>query len=201
MTPRTTAVRRWRGVAIAVGVLVVVIGCGSAQQRYKVLSTFFDGVPDPSASSNPLHKVTASGARIYIHQPYAEQKCNSCHLNTSDIFARAKVRSNVCMECHAQVQTEHKIMHGPVGANMCITCHAPHQSSNQFLLKAPSRKVCMDCHTVEMISSKVPQHLDKKAQCVDCHSGHGGDDRRFLKIAWAPTNAPTSQPAPTEAKP
>ena len=196
MTPRYRAVQRWRGLVVAIALATIVIGCSSPKQRYKVLSLFFDGVPDPDATANAqgTRRVSASGKPIYIHKPYADQKCDSCHLNTSDILARARVRPNVCMDCHAGVQGEHKVMHGPVAANLCTYCHAPHQTSEPFLLKTSSRNVCIQCHLPETLSVKVPEHVNKKSVCIDCHSGHGGDDRRFLKVA-------ATQPTTREVRP
>ena len=177
---------------LGMALLAVAIGCSTPQERYRVLSVFFDGVPNPDAKSQSLTRKTSSGQTIIVHKPYADQKCDSCHLNTSDIFARAKVAPDVCIRCHGEVQSGHKIIHGPVAVNMCLTCHSPHHSIQPHLLKTAPPKVCIQCHDQTELTKKVPEHADPKSSCITCHSGHGGNDRNFLKLA-APATLPTTQ--------
>jgi predicted CXXCH cytochrome family protein len=177
--------------------VALILGCSTPQSRYKVLSLFFDGVPDPDAQAKAAlrGRKNNAGQTVYLHKPYAERppKCDACHQNTSDIFARAKVSPEVCGKCHAAVQHEHRITHGPVASQLCLYCHSPHHSIYPHLLKLPMPKLCMQCHEPGTLSTKEPQHSDPKADCISCHSGHGGDDRRFLKPM--PATAPTTMPA------
>jgi predicted CXXCH cytochrome family protein len=181
--------RQWA--AAGLFALAVFVGC-SAKKNYKTLSFFFDGVPDPNAPQGFSSRRGSNLKPVFIHKPYAEEKCDSCHLNTDDIFARAKVRENVCMECHAAVMTKFAVMHGPVGAGACLQCHSPHSSSVEHLLKVPAPGLCTRCHEPADLSTKVAQHTQPKIDCLSCHSGHGGNDRRFLKFAGGPTTAPSS---------
>jgi predicted CXXCH cytochrome family protein len=175
-------------------IATAVIGC-TPEKRYKTLSFFFDGVPSPDAGKGEFNARRGTKEKpVYVHRPYAEQKCNACHLNTDDIFARAKVRPNVCMECHAPVKTEHKVMHGPVVNDACTMCHIPHQSGVEHLLRTTAPRICVQCH--ESLTGNPPEHLDAKANCISCHSGHGGSDHNFLKaIGPKPTTAPAGAPA------
>jgi predicted CXXCH cytochrome family protein len=191
MCTRYSAKRRWRVLVIASLLAFIIFGCADARQRYRVLSVFFDGVPDPDAKLISRTHRTAAGQRVYLHKPYEDKKCDSCHQNTSDIFARAKVSPDACAKCHASVQTEHKIIHGPVASNLCLYCHSPHHSIQPHLLKTATPKLCVQCH--ETLSPNPPEHLDPKSDCLSCHSGHGGNDRRFL-LAQRPTTAPATQP-------
>ena len=184
---------RW-GAGVALGFVLVVIGC-SVQKNYKTLSFFFDGVPDPNAQTGTKRGTMLRP--VYVHKPYAEAEktgnCDVCHLQTDDIFSRAKVKENLCISCHAPVQQEYAVMHGPVGAAACRECHAAHTSANQHLLKLPAPGLCMNCHEQDFLSAGVPQHKMPKVDCLTCHSGHGGADRKFLKPNWQTIAA--SQPA------
>jgi predicted CXXCH cytochrome family protein len=200
MAGRNPELIKRRGIAAATLIVVVFLGC-SAEKRYKVLSTVFDGVPDPNA---PLDAGTRRGTRerpVFIHKPFADQKCDACHLNTDDIFARAKVRKDVCLECHAKVQQAYAVMHGPVSAGACTQCHAPHQSGNEHLIKLPAPGLCMKCHEQDFLSISVPEHTKPKSNCLSCHSGHGGTDRNFLKtlVQQMPATSPATQPARARA--
>ena len=201
MSTRYSSFKRWRALMLLrTGLMLVAIGCSTPQERYKLLSLVFDGVPDPDAALKRASHIrkTASGQTVYVHKPFADQKCDSCHLNTSDIFARAKVSPDICSKCHSDIQSEHKIIHGPVAVNMCLTCHSPHHSIQPHLLKSAVPKLCTQCHEQDTLTTAVPEHLDPKSSCITCHSGHGGDDRRFLKVASAttrPTPQPTTRPA------
>jgi predicted CXXCH cytochrome family protein len=191
-------------VIVLLGVGAIVFGCSTPQQRYRALSVFFDGVPDPDAAAKlaAQPRKNATGQTVYLHKPYEDKNCNACHPNTSDIFARAKVSADVCMKCHSSVQAEHKIIHGPVAAQECFYCHSPHHSIQPHLLKTAQPKLCTQCHAVATLSVTPPEHLDAKVDCISCHSGHGGADRRFLRIAQATPASVATQPsrAPPAAK-
>jgi predicted CXXCH cytochrome family protein len=189
MGTRYSAVRRWR-VTVALFLGLVLLGCSDARQRYRVLSLFFDGVPDPDAQAAGPARKNAIGQTVYLHKPYEDKKCDACHLNSSDIFQRAKIRPDACMTCHSAVQSEHKVTHGPVASNLCLYCHSPHHSIQPHLLKMAAPKLCTQCH--ETLGPNPPEHKDPKADCISCHSGHGGDDRRFIRLVSQSTTAPAS---------
>ena len=176
----------------------VLAGCGSPKQRHRFLSVFFDGVPDPDAPKAQTGNVRTStaGKTVYLHEPYAQQKCDACHQNTQDIFARAKVRADVCGDCHPNVATQYPKMHGPVVTGGCMMCHGAHQSSQPHLLKQPTPKLCVQCHEAGTLSPRTAAHTDPNSDCLTCHSGHGGSDSNFLKLAQAaPTTVPATGPS------
>src|SRR3954463_6769787 len=85
--------RRWRGschlAASLLCLLALFAGC-STEKRYKVLSFFFDGVPNPNApaagTGDEFAAERADGAVrpvAYVHKPYAQNKCNECHGNAT----------------------------------------------------------------------------------------------------------------------
>jgi predicted CXXCH cytochrome family protein len=175
---------------LALGLFALLfLGCSTPQKRYQVLSFFFDGVPDPSAPSRAsASKVSSSGKRTVVHKPYADNQCNSCHLNTSDIFARAQVREDLCISCHGGTPVQYAVMHGPVVNNACQMCHVPHSSALPHLLRQPSPAVCTQCHEPAGLALMHKRPLDPTASCIDCHSGHGGSDHRML-LSLAPQPA------------
>lgn len=206
MVTRYSKAARWRAVAAGLGLLAAILGCASEKQRFQVLSFFFDGVPNPDApkvDANSTRRTTSSGRQVFLHQPYMDNKCDACHQNTADIFAKAQVRRDVCFDCHADVFSKHKVLHGPVANSLCLQCHSPHQSTQDHLLKSPAPAVCTQCHDPAQLSAMPPEHLNPKADCLSCHSGHGGDDRAFLLPPPAATqpSPPTSPPASASPPP
>ena len=189
---------KWRRRAAAAVLIffaaITVIGCAATpQERYRVLSFFFDGVPNPDAPKRSSVASAGSGRQTYVHKPYQDNLCNSCHLNTSDIFARAQVREDVCLDCHQNVPTQYAVMHGPVVNNECRRCHSPHSSTIPHLLKQPSPDVCTQCHEPAIVSTLHRPPFDPQASCIDCHSGHGGPNHQLL-LAFKPTTRPAIPP-------
>jgi predicted CXXCH cytochrome family protein len=165
--------------AIGAGILVV-WGCTVTQRNYRVLSLFFDGVPDPSMPPGAVSRVEGGKPVVVIlHKPYAEERCETCHRTR---YRPTRENAAVCLECHSAVKGAHANMHGPVEANACLWCHNPHESRHPALLREEDRKVCSQCHTPSMLNTeKVPAHADAARGCLECHSGHGGDRPFFLK--------------------
>lgn len=177
------------------------LGC-TPEKRYKVLSFFFDGVPDPNAPPVTDQERDATGnvinAVAFVHKPYGEGKCDACHGNTAgktfESFSR--VDDSVCKKCHEPVYHEYPRMHGPVALGECSLCHVPHESSVQFLLKDLPTAVCSSCHLKELLPSSPIDHQSDR-NCLDCHSGHGGTAPALLKTGWNATTlpSPATQPA------
>ena len=181
--------------------MIFALGCSTVESRYKVLSIFFDGVPDPNAAKLVVRQ-KSTGRPIFVHKPYAEQNCDACHTATQDIFARAMVPPERCFNCHPNVLSEYPKMHGPVASKECLQCHSAHQSVEPHLLKVESPRLCLNCHLPATLSVATAAHKDPKISCLDCHSGHGGPDMRFLKSSYreAPVPAPETE-APVVADP
>jgi predicted CXXCH cytochrome family protein len=175
-------------------------GC-TAQRRYKTLSFFFDGVPDPNApAAGSGIRVSASGApvRNFVHKPYGDGKCESCHAGGSDSVFRAEgvaaIGSNICLKCHQNIVNQYPVMHGPVSAVECLKCHTPHESNTEHLLASASPRVCVQCHVPELLTPNPPEHFDKKTDCLICHSAHGGEKHGLFRpgVKYAPTTRPSA---------
>src|SRR5256885_1697885 len=98
-TPITAGERRWGQTVTCIGLatliaVIVFTECGcSNDSRYRTLSFFFDGVPNPHA---PAGSAAARGekdefapnapiVKVYVHKPYADgmadsSKCAVCHV-------------------------------------------------------------------------------------------------------------------------
>jgi predicted CXXCH cytochrome family protein len=193
-------------VAIYLAFSLALGGC-SSEKRYKVLSFFFDGVPDPNApkltpeEQLALQEQGANGnvpkPAGFTHKPYADNQCNACHENARGSFDDfQKLSSDVCLKCHDKLRDQYPVMHGPVAAAECNICHVPHESSIAHLLRDPAPAVCVQCHQPELLSPVPVEHLDPQKSCLDCHSGHGGPKHGLLKAValGSPTTKPIATP-------
>ena len=171
-------------------------GCTVTPKNYKVLSFFFDGVPDPALTA--VGEVrgrdgVVRASKVWVHQPFAEDKCDACHTTR---YRPTKNNGSICLPCHEKVPTEYVQMHGPVTAQACIWCHNPHESRYPHLLRDPDRKVCAQCHSGNLLdSSRVPAHADESRACLECHVGHGANGR-FLLRDGAEAGRPLEPAAP-----
>jgi len=188
---------------LGVAVLLGLIGCGTPQQRYHTLSTFFDGVPNPDAAAHAqideAGVVHVSARVVSQHKPYVDNKCAQCHNSASGEIQEFELAYNACVKCHAKVSTERPLMHGPVARQQCKWCHTAHESTEPALLKDTPITVCTQCHTKDLLSSMPPQHSDGTTSCLQCHFGHGGPERYFLKPVALPTGDPDRNPATAPA--
>ena len=204
-------IRRRGGSIVALLALLVVAvafnGC-SRGQRYRTLSFFFDGVPDPYAppkipgqEDDASQQGVGGAAKVFVvlHKPYRDNRCNECHTNTGGNFEDfQKLESTICLKCHQKVQTEYPVMHGPVVVTECNICHVPHESSIPHLLRDTAPTVCVQCHQPELLSPNPKEHLMPNKSCLDCHSGHGGQKHGLLKAGLA-LNA--GRPEPPRRRP
>lgn len=157
-------------------------GCGTPEEKYKILSFWFDGVPDPNAViTGPGGKPILASATMYQHKPFKDGDCAGCHDSFSNIYISNK-SSNVCLKCHEDKVNEYPKMHGPVATVACLWCHSPHESPNKYLLRYESPEVCVQCHERgKLLGNKPPEHMDPLRNCLDCHVGHGSEKRYFLR--------------------
>jgi len=203
----------WSG--LAVFILIVAAGCSSSQRSYRVLSFFFDGVPNPSArhggaagsgGESEFGPVGAAPKLVgSVHPPFKDEKqCSQCHGNAAggsfESFQTTKITSDVCLKCHKDKLTQFTWMHGPVTAVECLLCHQPHESSLPWLLKDSTPQVCVQCHDRDLLSASPREHQLPDSQCLKCHTGHGGPKHNFLRVDATipklriPATLPSSQP-------
>ncbi len=173
--------------------LLTVISCSSST-RYQILSTLFDGVPDPNAKQKALTdslstdslninevktpKFVAEQVFVY-HPPYQNRSCTNCH-NIQKGNELIKSLPELCYECHDSVTEEYKFQHGPAASGNCNECHSPHLSKNEYLLLRKGNELCLYCHNSEDIFKNKAHFAVDEYTCIDCHNPHGGNDRLLL---------------------
>jgi len=168
-------------------------GC-STTHNYKVLSFFFDGVPEPTHETTFHLNDTINGSdadilaqnlipslpQTQFHQPYQNKQCNSCH-DQGKMGTLKKPMPDLCYQCHENFSENYKVLHGPVGGGQCTMCHSPHMSLNKDLIIRTSQSLCLYCHDSREVL-EVSAHQDMKdITCTECHNPHGGADRNLLR--------------------
>ncbi len=179
----------------------VLAGCAPAT-RYRTLSFFFDGVPDPTAlpaqftapvasaaaaaPSAPVAPLSRPGPRQY-HKPYQDFQCGPCHGRDPGGQGQRlskSVAEGLCYDCHKDLSKEVLFVHAPVLVNACLECHEPHLSNGPHLLLSARPNVCARCHVPADLSTG-DHHRDAASltdsTCISCHLPHGGPRRHLLR--------------------
>ena len=156
---------------LILGIAIFSLYSCEKQEKYDVLSTFFDGVPKPYADSlgkpkpkkdtlkskpKPLKDIPS----IYMHDPYKKKQCSKCH-NQSGAFSLVEKPPDLCYKCHQDYTQKYKVVHGPLFVGGCIDCHDPHSSPNKHLLLREGQELCLFCHQQKDIM-KAYYHPDQK---------------------------------------
>lgn len=164
---------------------LLITGCAPST-RYKVLSFFFDGVPDPDMveEKGDVLAWKKKGRdkkverKIYgQHGPFAAKMCEGCHVRGSN--ALVVPIEQLCLNCHT-IQIEKKWIHGPLVAGGCRICHEPHGSGQPYLLVSESERFCLYCHN-ERDVLKNPVHSGINEACTTCHDAHASDNEYLLR--------------------
>lgn len=175
---------RWTGLLTVLIGIFFLSSCSDPVKRYKILSFFFDGVPEPRTA---LRQEKHEEKTTYIanilkqkktveHGPYAAKICHGCHKrDTNELLTTVE---KLCLNCHP-MEIENKWVHGPIAAGGCRVCHMPHSSGYAFLLVADAEEFCFYCHNRADVINK-PYHQDTKG-CLGCHDAHSGDNRLLLR--------------------
>ena len=162
-------------------------GC-STSRHHRVLSFFFDGVPEPKAVVSAAPEVEASLGRRLVrpgeHGPYAAKLCSSCH-DSKATNALVVPAEQLCNRCHELGETK-TYVHGPLASGGCLVCHDPHRSANRFLLVSASDGFCLGCHDRAALSviggaTGEDSHAGDDADCTDCHEAHMSDRKYLLR--------------------
>ncbi len=173
--------------------------------KHKVLTDFFDGVPDlppleqlcednmddlfnvyyenvlaeALAGDIETKKVVVAGSG---HPPYVEKDCEGCHNFKNKNLLLAE-NDKLCEICHVDFVINKGVnTHGPVAVRDCLACHVPHTSAHPSLLQEGVSDICDKCHHEARLA--VEMHIlvmEHGMECVSCHDAHGGDSHYFLK--------------------
>ncbi len=161
-------------------------GC-SPETRYRTLSLFFDGVPDPAKQKTDTAgggkggttALDSSGKPRFInHGPYAAQLCDACHRGDDNSLLLPV--EDLCLNCHV-LNIKKKHVHGPVASGGCRACHHPHGSGKQFLLSSEPTTFCLTCHAKAEVESREVHQAAQGTQCTECHDPHGSDNDFLMR--------------------
>ena len=162
-------------------ILIMLSGC-EPRTSYKVLSFFFDGVPDPDKVTVGTEKAEVKEPKAApgsTHGPFGAKKCEACHRREQG-NKLVLPKEQLCVSCHKLNFGQMEWVHGPVASGGCRICHNPHQSAYPFLLDAPQRQVCFRCHE-ERAVMKNEVHQEIASGCLDCHDAHASRQKFLLK--------------------
>ncbi len=178
--------------------VTVIVSC-SASARYKILSTVFDGVPDPNARQKEIidslkidsllaknkliltkKKAVNQNDMYFFHPPYQNRMCKECH-NVTEGNKLVKEVPALCYTCHEDLTEKNPALHGPVAMGNCIVCHSPHLARFKNLLKRNGNDLCFFCHESEDINNSKSHFATEEYDCLDCHNPHSGKNRFLLQ--------------------
>ena len=167
---------------------MTIVRC-TPEKQFKVLSFFFDGVPDSTKKTEVASVVKNDSLGVpivtnikpesYLHKPYAENKCISCHENE---FSNRLIKPlpELCYTCHEDFGNKFQTLHGPVASGNCIACHNQHEAKYEKLLEREGQQLCLYCHEAkQVLKNKVHDKIGTR-NCTECHNPHGGDNRGIL---------------------
>ncbi len=173
-------------------VILVSLSTCSPAARYRILSTAFDGVPNPtqvdpaltdsSLADSESADTLSSGGPIaskpssYRHEVYSRRTCDSCHDKTTG-NSLVDPEPTLCYNCHDDFAESNRVLHGPVASGYCTQCHSPHRAPFEHLLLREGRELCQTCHNPADILTNNAHEGEEDSSCIDCHSPHGGDDQ------------------------
>jgi predicted CXXCH cytochrome family protein len=167
-------------------------GCATPEQRHRVLTFFFDGVP-PLASDVPeapsidllnedgsqFDVIEQAGSSYSVHGPVADKECDQCH--ESAFSNRLKEEGPLlCWSCHDPEDFPGDRVHGPVAGGFCNGCHDPHRSPNPFLLVSSREEICSHCHDQQTFAAIEDHRAEQGNDCQRCHDVHASDRRYML---------------------
>lgn len=140
----------------------------------------------------PCHAWVTVG--ISVHPPLTDWTCFSCHTppaegKTGYPVPPKKVGSDVCYECHSDLQdlqNSAKVNHAPFESGDCLSCHNPHSSNQPKLLVADITSMCLYCHEPKYAKDhpvlrhpvdgrRDPLNPKKNFSCVSCHNPHASE--------------------------
>jgi predicted CXXCH cytochrome family protein len=173
----------------------LIMGACTSEKSYKVLTFFFDGVPERFFSGDSIQSDTIlnmdstvvqtnpSGnhlPNLFLHQPYANKECNTCH--NSGMGQVLMKQPQLCYSCHRNYENDYASVHGPVASGYCTTCHNPHKSEIDHLLVREDPDICLHCHDIKQVENNPIHQISDLSSCTECHDPHGEENTYLLKI-------------------
>jgi len=171
-------------------ILLFIIACSPNK---KILSIFFDGVPDSTQVANKSkiqeNKIDSNDIKnnllannkelLFVHTPYKEKNCDNCHVKSS-MGKFVEEQPELCYQCHEDFKTKYSYLHGPVAGGYCTKCHSPHSSKYEKMILRKGQNLCTYCHNIEMVLKNENHSGIGETNCTECHNPHGGTDKYIL---------------------
>lgn len=195
--------RRWVlrcgliGLALATMTLIPP-GCGDPLEKYRVMSTFFDGVPPPegyrlanipdefggeSARRSPAESLAEAQEKINYryHAPYVKRQCFDCHDQRAGYQAQVQGVES-CQKCHESYFeiAKNDWVHGPAAMLECRRCHEAHRSPYDGLLTTQQPDLCYKCHDQAWFAEDPFHRTISDLTCSNCHDPHAAGNRLLL---------------------
>lgn len=184
----------WTAIAaLTLGLVAQGIGCATPEERHRILTIFFDGVPplhppEPVLAPEELDEGDAPRARravavnlnASVHGPYAEKECEQCHSGRYSNRLKAE-REELCWTCHDREDFAGEVVHGPFEAGFCQGCHDPHRSEHEYLLLSDRADLCRGCHEQYDMAAIAEHSSGDERLCQNCHDPHAGERKFMLK--------------------
>jgi predicted CXXCH cytochrome family protein len=184
----------WTAIAaLTLGLVVQGVGCATPEDRHRLLTIFFDGVPplypeeparvleDPEEGETPqVARTEAVNLSASVHGPYAEKECDQCHATRYSNRLKAE-KEELCWTCHDREDFAGEVVHGPFAAGFCVGCHKPHRSEHEYLLVSDRADLCVECHE-QYDMAAIPEHSSGEDRlCQSCHDPHAAARKFMLK--------------------
>jgi predicted CXXCH cytochrome family protein len=184
----------WTAIAaLALALAVQGIGCATPEERHRILTLFFDGVPPlyPEESElapegfeegepQQLARAPVVNPIASVHGPVAEKECDQCHSTRYSNELKAE-KEDLCWTCHDREDFAGEVVHGPFSASFCQACHDPHRSQYEFLLVSDRADLCVGCHEQYDMAVIAEHSSGEDRLCQSCHDPHAADRKYMLK--------------------
>jgi predicted CXXCH cytochrome family protein len=179
--------------ALILGLVLQVVGCKTPEERHRLLTIFFDGVPplypvepeplpgEPEEGDTPqVARAAAVNSNASVHGPVAEKECDQCHSSRYSNQLKLE-RPELCWSCHDREDFAGAVVHGPFSAGFCQGCHDPHRSQYAYLLVSDEADLCLGCHEQSDLADIVDHRSGEGRLCQSCHDPHASDRKYMLK--------------------
>jgi len=172
------ALRRLAVALVAVlSVAAPVLGVAPVDSRFDKSCTTAECHPMPSVPDGAID-----------HAPFLEQWCDRCHTDhsASGKGLLSAPEPQVCLACHAQVETREGALAHPAGGGDCTQCHDPHRSPVRHLLRNDDLLMgCVGCHAQDLAREREKPHhhsyFDPEKECGSCHYAHANSADHHLR--------------------
>ena len=190
----------WTAIAaLTLGLVVQGVGCATPEERHRLLTIFFDGVPplypeepellleEPDEGISPqIARARAVSLTASVHGPVAEKECDQCHSSRYSNRLKAE-KEDLCWTCHDPEDFAGAVVHGPFAAGFCQACHDPHRSKYEHLLLSDKADLCESCHEQYDVAA-IPEHSSGEDRlCQSCHDPHAAERKFMLKADEDPS--------------